>query len=164
MDRDGAGRAAPEAMPRAGTLFAIEHVELLDADGQPCAIVASGSPVRLRFRYRTVQPFGERVVFVFNLYRHDGLYVCGTTTLMDGIAPLRPGTGGVVEVEFPRLPLLAGSYTWRVAIDDDRGLGVYAAATRVCPFEVRDQLEAVGLVDLARRWQIRSEGGDGTHD
>jgi hypothetical protein len=34
----------------------------------------------------------------------------------------------------------------------------------VCPFEVRDQLEAVGLVDLARRWQIRSEGGDGTHD
>ena len=156
------GTAPPPEMPRAGGLFGIESVELLDRDGRACTVVSSGSPVRLRFRYRTLQPFGERVVFVFNLYRHDGLYVCGTTTLMDGIAPLRPGASGVVEVEFPRLPLLAGAYTWRVAIDDDRGLGVYASAYRVCPFEVRDRLEAVGLVDLARRWQVRTEGGDAT--
>jgi ABC-type polysaccharide/polyol phosphate transport system ATPase subunit len=153
---DAAGQAGPLV---GGALFGIRSVELLDEDGRPAAIVRCGSPVRLRFRYVTLQPFREPVVFVFNLYRHDGLYVCGTTTLMDGLPPLDPGAAGEVEIEFPVLPLLAGSYTWRVAIDDERGLGVYAHATRVCSFEVRDRLEAVGLVDLERRWRVRTDGG-----
>jgi ABC-type polysaccharide/polyol phosphate transport system ATPase subunit len=168
LARDGGWAWSEEAQPEpppsggGGTLFAIDDVGLLDHEGRPCTVVPSGAAVRLRFRYSTREPFADRVVFVFNLYRHDGLYVCGTTTLMDGMPALRPGRSGVVEVTFPRLPLLAGSYVWRVAIDDDRGLGVLAQANRVCGFEVRDDLEAVGLVDIERRWRIESDGGDGT--
>src|SRR5262249_35679964 len=94
-DADGGGDGDDIApAPVAGGLFAIEDVALLDADGTPWGIVSSPATVRLRFRYRTLQPFSDGVVFVATLYRHDGLYLCGTTTLMDGMPAFAPGRAG----------------------------------------------------------------------
>jgi ABC-type polysaccharide/polyol phosphate transport system ATPase subunit len=142
-------------------LFRITDVELLDRDGEPTNEIHSGDLMRLRFRYRTLRPGAERVTFVFSLYRHDGLYICGSTTLMAGIDPYRPGCGGTAEVTFPDVRLLAGSYVWRVAIDDERAFGIYAETTNACPFQVLDGLEAVGLFNLERSWHVTTEDRDG---
>lgn len=156
------GPKRPETDLTAAGLFRIDSVDVLDESGSAPDPARSGSTLRVRFRYTTLRASEqERVTFVFSLYRHDSLYICGTTTLMDKLRPMRPGTSGEVEVEFPSLRLLGGNYYFRVAIDDDRGFGIHAEAhTR--PFRVADGLEAVGLVNLERRWTIRTEGGDGT--
>lgn len=144
-------------------IFRITHVELLDESGARTRTVASGSALRLRFAYKRLRPGRERVTFVFSLYRHDGLYICGNTTLMERIEPFDAGVGGVVTVTFPRLRLLAGSYVWRVAIDDERAYGIYTEAANACPFQVVDAFQAVGLFDLERTWHVEIEPADGTH-
>lgn len=76
---------------------------------------------------------------------------------MEGMAPFSPGNSGKISVTFPSLKLLAGRYIWRVAIDDERAFSIYAEANQVCEFKVIDQLEAVGLFNLARSWSVDIE-------
>ena len=101
----------------------------------------------------------EGISFVFNLYRADGVYVCGATTLMEGMAPHPPARSGRVAITFPSLPLLAGRYHWRVAVNDQGGMLVLAEAKGVCPFRVVDEFRSVGVVELEREWEVRL--GDG---
>ena len=139
-------------------LFKISSVELLDSDGEPTSTVHAGKTMTLSFRYAALAQQSSKVTFVVNLYRHDGLYICGTTTLMDAHPPFSAGPGGNVRVTFPAIRLLAGRYIWRVAINDERAFGVFAEANQVCGFDVVDQLEAVGLFNLERAWSISVDG------
>lgn len=136
-------------------LFKISSIELLNSGGQQTYSVRTGETIVLSFQYSTLAQHIQKVTFVVNLYRHDGLYICGTTTLMDAYSPFNvvPGSGNV-RVTFPAIRLLAGRYIWRVAINDERALGVFAEANQVCGFEVVDQLEAVGLFNLERSWTV----------
>ncbi|BAL26056.1 ABC transporter ATP-binding protein [Azoarcus sp. KH32C] len=147
----------PALAPPSQILFPylIESVRMSAADGRDVDEVATGDELILTMRYRAITPTPpDRISFVFNLYRHDGFYVCGTTTLMDGMAP-HPGTrNGEVSVRFPSFPLLSGRYKWRVAINDHGGFSVLAEAKEVCPFSVVDNFDAVGIVNLAREWQF----------
>ena len=135
-------------------LFRITDVALLDAARNTTDRVRSGEQMTVRFCYQTLASPAPKVTFVFSLYRHDGLYICGNTTLMDGMAPFEAKSGGDIEVTFPAIALLAGRYIWRVAIDDERAFGIYAEANQVCEFQVTDNLEAVGLFNLSRKWLI----------
>ena len=138
-------------------LFRISDVELFDERMQLTSVVRSGEVMTIRFRYQTLSIEAPKVTFVFSLYRHDGLYICGNTTLMDNIPPFDPGRGGKVSVTFPGIRMLAGRYIWRVAIDDERAFGIYAEANQVCEFQVVDRLEAVGLFNLDRSWLVEIE-------
>ncbi|WZB69641.1 Wzt carbohydrate-binding domain-containing protein [Achromobacter xylosoxidans] len=96
----------------------------------------------------------DKISFVFNLYRHDGFYICGATTLMEGM-PAHDGCAkGVFTIQFRSFPLLGGSYKWRVAINDEGGFIVHADAVDVCAFQVHDNFEAVGIVSLPREWKF----------
>lgn len=140
-------------------LFDIKDVQFSGADGQPIDKMKSGDDVYLTMRFRTLaKNYREPISFVFNLYRSDGIYVCGTTTLMEGLGMFDPGSEGTVTVTFPKLPLLAGKYIWRVAINDHGGMLVLAEAKSVCPFRVTDEFKSVGLVHLERTWKIEIDG------
>lgn len=137
--------------------FRIVGATLENERGNELDVVSSGQDVQLRMQYETVVDNPpSRVTFVVNLYRHDDLYVYGSTTLMDGIDPYPPARRGEVLIRFPRLPLLAGSYKWRVAINDDRGFITHAELKDVCPMRVVDSFRAVGIVDLPRQWEVRT--------
>jgi lipopolysaccharide transport system ATP-binding protein len=143
----------PAAEPQ--ECFRIHRVGLFGANGMPVNEIKSGQDIRLQLEFEAVaEHVPSMISFVFNLYRHDDLYICGTTTLMDGIGPQRSGCRGVVSIYFPRLPLLSGRYKWRVAVNDDRGLIVYAEAKEVCPFEVIDDFKAIGIINLDRTWHF----------
>ena len=119
-------------------------------------MVTTGQQLRLFFDFvAAVTPAPEKLSFVFNLYRHDGLYLCGTTTTMDGLEPYPSARGGTVSVEFPDFPLLSGKYKWRVAINDPGGLITYAEAKDAWPFRVEDNFRAVGMFNLARNWSFK---------
>lgn len=156
------GSTLPEELQRAthsrqgrDEIFRITSVELQAEDGTPVSEVRCGQSVQLQMRFiATVEDIPPRISFVFNLYRHDGLYICGTTTLMDGYGPHPSGQSGTVTVRFDRLPLLSGRYKWRVAVNDDGGFSVLAEAREACPFLVVDDFKAVGLVTLNRQWRF----------
>jgi ABC-type polysaccharide/polyol phosphate transport system ATPase subunit len=140
-------------------LFRITDVQFMSDRGEAVETISSGDTVLLRMRFEALtSELPESISFVFNLYRHDGVYVCGTTTLMDGFPPHPSGRAGEVTVTFPKLPLLAGRYVWRVAINDHGGLLVHSEAKGACPFRVIDDFRSVGVVHLERRWNIVIEG------
>jgi lipopolysaccharide transport system ATP-binding protein len=165
---ESSGEGAPAAgpveatappVPEPESYFRITSVQLLDAAGAPVEIVHCGADLRLVMEFEAIaEPLPPLISFVFNLYRHDDTYMCGTTTLMDDIGPHVSGRRGRVTVDFPRFPLLAGRYKWRVAINDDRGFVVHAEAKDAAVFEVVDDFRAVGMVDLPRRWTFEIDG------
>lgn len=136
-------------------LYRITQIELLDEFNAPVESVTTGQTIRLVFYFvALVDELPEKISFVFNLYRHDDLYLCGTTTLMDGIGCFERARQGRVAVEFPKFPLLSGQYKWRVAINDHGGFVTHAEAKGVCSFRVRDDFNAVGMFDLPRHWSF----------
>ena len=147
--------AISEAEPE--RLYVIEGAWLTNAAGDRVEQVTTGEDLTLHVEYRALTAkLPPELSFVFNLYRHDGLYICGTTTLMDGFAAHASDAAGCFTIKFPKLPLLSGSYKWRVAINDGRGFVVHAEAKDVCPFHVLDNFEAVGVVSLNREWSFES--------
>jgi lipopolysaccharide transport system ATP-binding protein len=158
------GDAAPSSaeLPPAHepeSLFRITSVDLLDSNGNPVELVKCGADLRLVMEFEALSdPPPALISFVFNLYRHDDSYMCGTTTLMDDMGPHLSGQRGRVTIDFPNFPLLAGRYKWRMAINDDRGFVVYAEAKDAVVFEVVDDFKAVGMVNLSRRWTVEIDG------
>lgn len=137
--------------------FALE-----DEAGKPVQVARHGSSVRLRFRFDVLRPaeLPDQISFVFNLYSMDGVYVCGSTTLMDALGPHPTGPQGEVDVTFHNLSLLTGAYYWRVAVNDAQGLLVIKEAKGVCPFRVTmDDYRSAGLVHLERSWRVSIPGG-----
>lgn len=135
---------------------AIESVKLLGSHREEMNEVWSGQYLQLEFKYKVTGKLNEPVTFVFNLYRKDGVYVMGTTTLMEGLEPFAPSDGGTVTVDFPNFNLLSGYYYWRVAVNDKSGLTILTEAKNVCEFRVKDNFSSVGVVNLDRSWRIES--------
>lgn len=162
---DGADPGEENAVPaapvaEADRLYRITDVTLADEQGQAIDHVNTGQTVALTVSFEaTTDKLPPEISFVFNLYRHDGLYLCGSTTKMDGVASSQDVRSGQFTVTFPRLPLLSGKYKWRVAINDGGGFYVYAEAKDVCPFMVADDFNAVGLVSLDRDWKVDIQTG-----
>lgn len=154
---DAAFEGENVSVPAEAPMLRIASVALLDAAREPTQRVRTGDDLSLSFSFEQLRGGApEPVSFVFNLYRADGLYVCGATTLMDGHPAFAELGAGRVEVRFPNLPLLAGRYHWRVAVNDQHGLGVLAKADGVCPFVVEDGFKAVGAFDLPRQWHVEA--------
>jgi len=154
---DASGEAAvSKSGPMPEKLYVIDDVWLTDAQGdERISEVATGQDIKLNVSFRALTSHTpDRISFVFNLYRHDGLYICGTTTLMDGMPPHPGCASGTYSVTFPAFPLLGGSYKWRVAINDEGGFVVHADANNACAFQVLDNFEAVGILSLPREWKF----------
>lgn len=130
----------------------IGNVSMETDAGVETDVISSGDPVVLEFEYELHGSYGEGLSFVVNLYRDDGVYVFGTTTKMRGIDAYPAAGRGRVTVRFDELPLVAGTYKWRVAVNDGPGLHIMAEAVPVCPFTVDDNFRAVGLVDIKHGW------------
>ena len=141
----------------ADRIFKITDVRLTDTEGKVVDIVKTGQSVRVSFDFVSlVDTPPKEISFVFNLYRHDELYLCGATTLMDKIPAYTSSKSGTVSIDFASLPLLSGQYKWRVAVNDNVGFITYAEAKNVCVFRVEDDFKAVGMLSLHRQWNFTS--------
>lgn len=146
---------APSVPSAEGEVYRITRVRMTDRTGKPVAEITTGDDVRLSFDFDLLaEEAPGPISFVFNLYRQDDLYLCGTTTLMDGFEAVQANAGGCISVDFPLFPLLSGRYKWRVAINDHVGFVTYAEAKGVCTFKVQDEFKAVGILNLPRHWHI----------
>jgi len=141
-------------------LVKIANVSLLDQSGNSVTELASGGNVKLSFDYKYEGSDGEfdGLTFVFNLYRKDGVYICGTTTAMRGLEPFPLSREGRVTIDFPALKLLSGIYNWRVAVNDQDGIQIINEAVPVCEFSVADNFSAVGIYDIEHSWSVVAKG------
>lgn len=151
------GITAEDSQTSLTQLFKITDIALVNADGEKCSSIVTGDALRLSFAFQSLtNKLPETISFVFNLYRHDDVYMCGTTTHMDGIAPYKTVPQGKVVVDFPNFSLLSGKYKWRVAINDAGGFVTLAEEKGVCEFRVDDQFKAIGMVNLDRKWTFQA--------
>lgn len=139
-----------------GDRIVIAQVHLEDAEGNIKEEFNHGEELTIVARVR-IQNTAEysRLTFVTNLYKHDDFYVCGTTTLMDGLEPFATSNEMEVRMKIPKLNILAGRYKWRFAVNEENGLGILTERTPICEFTIKDNFEAVGLVNLQREWVVK---------
>lgn len=140
-------------------LIKIGDVLFTDSEGNNVNEINSGDKVSLSFIYHYEGERGELdgLVFVFNLYRKDGIYICGTTTAMRGLSAFPVLTQARVTIDFPHLKLLAGIYHWRVAVNDSNGIQIIDEALPVCEFIVKDNFNAVGIYDIEHSWSTEAK-------
>jgi hypothetical protein len=83
----------------------------------------------------------------------DGVFVHGTNTFIHGMGLDLTEEAGMIELMYPTLPLVAGTYwlTAGVASDNDWSMP-YDLRERVRKFEVLSTRRDGGLVCVEHRW------------
>lgn len=155
---EAASQARAAAVAEPDRLYRIRNVVLCGTEDEtPIDHITSGQDIRVIVDFEaTTSSIPNEISFVFNLYRHDDLYLCGTTTIMEKMGVHAGVKSGRFSVIFPKFPLLNGKFKWRVAINDGGGFYVHAEAKDVCIFTVSDDFEAVGVINLQRHWEIQT--------
>lgn len=140
------------------------RVQLLDTMGAERERFRTGESLVVAVTFRTTEPVVSPV-FGVALFRSDGTYVFGPNTRFDGVMD---GTfHGVYTyfIHYPRLPLLAGTYRASVAVFDNGHVFPHVWHNQLYSFEVVQDVEDHGLVQLAHHWGMlvwHEAGPDGT--
>ncbi|MCG7586640.1 ABC transporter ATP-binding protein [Photobacterium sp. OFAV2-7] len=139
----------------ANKIVEVSNPLLLNSTNEEVNKIESGESITLQFDFECLDnELVNELCFVFNLYRKDNVYVCGTTTEMQEVKILKNYTSGRVKVTFPNLKLLAGIYNWRIAINDSDGIQILTEMLPVCEFSVSDNFKAVGIYDIEHEWLV----------
>ncbi len=130
--------------------FSVESAELNGVTGDGSVVIDVGGALHIR---ATLYSRDGRVpVAMVGVVRADGTPVYGVSTEMEGVR-LLPSTDGryVVEIEFPQLPLLPGSYNVRIHPLDPEGVRLFDTHERL--MTVRGQSREFGMVRLQHTWE-----------
>lgn len=139
----------------------ILRVRFLDGHGMERERFRTGDTFIAAVTFRTTEPL-EQPIFGVALFRSDGVYVFGPNTRWDGVLD---GTfHGVYTyyIHYPHLPLLSGRYRVSVAIFDKGHLAAHVWHNQLYGFEVAQEVEDHGLVQIPHRWGMIAhfeEGG-----
>jgi teichoic acid transport system ATP-binding protein len=124
-----------------------------DGDDVPRDQFVTGEDLTVTVEYEVPQP--PTVVHVAVLiHRNDDVLVFATGTHVADVSP--PTCSGGVQLRFPQLALLAGSYDVSVSLLDEHGLHIYDRRPREFKFEVIHNIKALGLCHLEHNWEVEA--------
>jgi ABC-type polysaccharide/polyol phosphate transport system ATPase subunit len=128
----------------------ITSVEVV-TDAGPTRLLPSGTPCRLRIRYRAQGPVDD---FVFGIawHRADGTHVAGHNTELDGLVPRSLDGEGEVRCAYDALDLSPGTYGIDVAVHARDGLA-YDYWCDVLRLRVTSNVEWPGVWTPPHRWE-----------
>ncbi len=136
----------------------ILDLAFLDSDGIPAPVYRTGQTMKIALNYLAHEPLDE-VSCGIEVYGADnGTYLFGQSSREAGIRLSLDGTG-TITFTVPRLPLLQGSYTVTVALDE-MGKRIYAYHDRRYSFLVvrnPDLPEEAGMVHVDSEWNVTPE-------
>jgi ABC-type polysaccharide/polyol phosphate transport system ATPase subunit len=153
-----ASAAAPAGPRRADARrIRVDHVELLDAAGQPVGEIPPSTPLTCRVRIRARDAVDVCSIGMI-VTRGDGthLYELHTTWQGVGVGPLQPDQEAVIDLRFTA-HLLAGHYHVAVVVTDVAGRETWAVVPDAARFAVSPAPGGAGLVDLSASTSV-SEG------
>ena len=129
------------------------NVQILDGNGHPRQRFQTGEQLVIAVTFRTTEPV-ERPILGVAFHRNDGVYVYGPNTRFDGVLD---GTfHGVYTyfIHYPQLMLLAGTYRISIAVFDKNHLKPHVWYNQMFDFEVAQDVEDHGLVQLDHAWGL----------
>jgi lipopolysaccharide transport system ATP-binding protein len=130
------------------------HAELLNERTEPSAVFHTNGHMRLRVRYQAQQPL-TGISFAVDVHRADGVYCAGINTLMDRMSLDVPAGAGEIELTFPKLSLLPGSYLTSVGVISGVAGTTLDLHSRAYPFSVMSDRRDLGVVCLDHEWAHR---------
>jgi len=142
-------RSAPE---RRGTgEIQIEEVTTYDGDGYPRIVFKTDDALIVRLAYSVKGAYRDPG-FCINIQSKDGVFIHGTNTFGQGLT-LKMGDRGLLEVRYPKLPLLPGTYWLAVgATAGNDWSKPYDFLERVTQFEVFSLRPDGGLTIIEHEW------------
>lgn len=148
-ERKDAEDISRHAARPSGSICTVEELSLPQAQAGELAL-EFGADLRVRIRARS--PDGRAPVIVVGIIRADGTPLYGVGTDQDQVE-LKADVSGRVDLElcFPNLPLLPGSYAVRVHALEAEGLRIHD--TREISFTVTGKTRELGLVRLPHQWR-----------
>ncbi len=149
----GDSTAPPERKP-GGEVCWIDGVRLLDADGQAKDRFETGETLVLEIDARFSATFQGAPGVGAALVRNDGVHVYTTSTATDDarLVPVAPERFRI-QLVFPELALLSGSYHFNVVTSDQHNLQAYDIWEKVCGFSVIHTGGEAGLARLRHHWR-----------
>ncbi len=144
-------REAParDTIAEQGLEFHLLDLAVNGEGGDTPLLLDRGADVRVRVRVHARD--GRAPVVVFGIVRADGTPVYGVSTEMDGMHPARESENVyAVEILFPALPLLPGSYLVKAHPLDPEGVRLFDTLER--GLTVRGESREFGLVQLQHSW------------
>ncbi|HUD43816.1 MAG TPA: ABC transporter ATP-binding protein [Dokdonella sp.] len=156
QERKSGEQAALSHKVDASQEFAVTGLALNGMAADRPTVLERGADLHVEARIHSRD--GRLPVVAFGFARADGTPVYGVTTEMESVAPIREGDGFVARIDFPRLPLLPGSYSLRVHSMDSEGVRAFDTVERAVT--IRGESREFGLVRLEHRWP---DAGSGVH-
>lgn len=134
----------------------IVAVELLDRDGQPCDMFATGDTLRFRMHYVAHKRI-EQPVFGVAIHHRNGLHINGPNTRFADYPIDMVDGPGVLEYEVANLPLIEGYYLLSAAVYDYTMTRAYDHHDRKYPCRVQATSirERYGLFYIPSTWHWR---------
>jgi lipopolysaccharide transport system ATP-binding protein len=121
-------RAIEGAMRWGSGEIEIEAVTTHDEQGCDKSVFRTHEELVIRVAYRVNGKFADPG-FCIQLHTDQGVWLHGTNTFVDGVASEVGADTGIVELRYPSIPLLSGTY-WIMA-------GVTSANDWTTPYDVR---------------------------
>lgn len=140
--------------PGTGTIR-FSSVEVVDDDDQPVRSVLNGDPAKIRLTFEMTEPVHDPIIAV-HIHRADGTYVCGIATDLAKIDLGVLSGQQTVDIDIPRMGLLAGTYELSVlahSSDHSELFDQFERAQYIAIYNT-SATSATGLVDLDARWQL----------
>ncbi len=129
------------------------NVQILDGQGHPRQRFQTGEGLVIAVTFRTTEPVEDPILGVA-FHRNDGVYVYGPNTRFDGV--LSGTFHGLYTyfIHYPQLMLLAATYRISVAVFDKNHLKPHVWYNQMFDFEVAQDVEDHGLVQLEHAWGL----------
>ena len=146
-----------ESLEQKESPIIITNIEALDSHGQPRKNFTPFEPLTLRLHYRSLNRKPLRVHFGLGIYREDRTEVFACASHLRELPPLvvPPLGEGEVELFFPRIQLLDGSYIVTAVIFDETGLHTYYRKQEKGCFQILlPEFIARGVVYLDHEWRF----------
>jgi teichoic acid transport system ATP-binding protein len=126
---------------------------LLDGHGSPTNGFITGANMTLQINYEVFQEIPDGYVMGAAIFRSDDLYVCGLNTALDNYEI--DGRVGVhsITLEYSQLPLLAGTYYFKMGVFDSSTKVRWDFHERLCAFAVSSPYLADGVCVLDHSWK-----------
>lgn len=142
----------PEERRRGTGEVEISEIMTCNAAGEPRVVFRSDEALMVRITYR-VHKFGYDTGFGVNIMSHDGVFVHGTNTFIHGMVLDLAKESGTIELVYPNLPVVPGTYWLTAGATSDNNWAVpYDLRERVRKFEVLSTRRDGGLICMEHRW------------
>ena len=132
----------------------ITRVERLDGDGQPVDHPRTLDPLTIRVHLNAHAPIQDTVL-VARIDQLGGHTVWQSSTRRNGVTIGRIDSTATVDLHFPSLPLLEGTYELTLAITNQTEIQPYDWWERRVRFDVRQFVNAdQGIVSIPSTWAV----------